>query len=371
MGATGKPDVTTPTGRTVPAMLANLIRRRWPLPVAVLALLALVVGVAVATSVGGSGGGSAAAQDGGQVVVYNGRSHYGDEQVFTDFERQTGIDVVLRGGTAPELFERLQSEGEDTPADLLVTTDLANLWRAEEAGVLRGVSSPTLEANVPERLRDPEGAWWALSTRIRTPVVSTDVPDGTVTSYEDLGDPAFRGRTCLRTSGSEYNQSLVADMIAKRGLDATRALLEGWMANEPEILGSDGEMLAVMAAGDCDLGLSNHYYLGRALDEDPEFPVRPAWPDQDGAGAHANVSGVGLVTWSDADDDAIALMEYLTSPEAQREIVSRSEFAANPEVPPADHIRDWADVVTDPIAVEEAGPLLDEAVALMLDVGWR
>jgi iron(III) transport system substrate-binding protein len=342
-------------------MLSRLIRRRWPIP-----LLALVVITALV-----AGGLVAAGSDDDALVIYNGRSHYGDEQVFRDFEEATGIDVELRGGTAPELYERLRREGEDTPADVLVTTDLANLWRADDEGLLQPVTSPTLEEHVPEALRAGDGAWWALSTRLRIPVVSTErVPEGEVTSYEDLGDPRYRGRTCLRTSGNEYNQSLVADMIAKRGEAATEDLLRSWMTNDPTILNSDGELLAVIAAGDCDVGLSNHYYLGRALADDPDFPVAPAWPDQDGAGAHANVSGVGVVRWSDRVDEAVALMEFLTSPPAQREIVSGSEFAANPEVPPSEHIRDWAGVKIDPIAVDEAGPLLDEAVALMIDVGW-
>ena len=237
--------------------------------------------------------------------------------------------------------------------------------------MLRNVTTPELEANVPADLHDPDGAWWALTTRLRIPVVSTErVPEGDVTSYEDLADPRYRGRTCFRTSSNEYNQSLVADMIAKRGRDATEELLRSWMDNDPEIINSDGELLAAMDAGDCDVGLVNHYYLGRILADDPDFPVAPAWPDQDGAGAHANVSGVGLVQWSDADEDAIALMEYLTSREAQDEFTSGSEFPANPDVPPAEHIRDWADVKVDPIAVDEAGPLLDEAVQMMLDVGW-
>jgi iron(III) transport system substrate-binding protein len=342
-------------------MLSNLIRRRWPIPL-------IAAGVVVALVLGGL---VAAGSSDDALVVYNGRSHYGDEQVFADFEEATGIDVELRGGTGPELYERLRREGEDTPADVLVTTDLANLWRAEESGLLQGVDTPTLEANVPAELHDDNGAWWALSTRLRVPVVSTErVPEGEVTSYEALGDPRYRGRTCLRTSNNEYNQSLVADMIAKRGAAETEALLRSWMANDPDILNSDGELLAVIAAGDCDVGLSNHYYLGRALDEDPDFPVAPAWPDQDGAGAHANVSGAGVVAWSDRTDDATALIEYLTSPDAQRQIVARSEFAANPEVPPEEHIRDWAEVKVDPIAVNQAGPLLDDAIAMMLDVGW-
>ncbi|HEX5367461.1 MAG TPA: extracellular solute-binding protein [Acidimicrobiales bacterium] len=343
-------------------MLSSLIRRRWPIPVIVVAVVALLVGGGL---VAASGGDDA-------LVVYNGRSHYGDEQVFDDFEEATGIDLELRGGTGPELYERLRREGDDTPADVLVTTDLANLWRADQAGLLQPVRTPTLERNVPPSLRDADGAWWALTTRLRIPVVATGrVDPAAVTGYEALGDPRFRGRTCLRTSNNEYNQSLVADMIVKRGAARTRELLRSWMANDPQVLNSDGELLAVMAAGDCDLGLVNHYYLERALAEDPDFPVAPAWPDQDGRGAHANVSGAGVVRGSDRVDEATRLIEFLTTRRAQREIASRGEFPANPAVPPAPQVRHWADVKIDPIAVERAGPLLDRAVAMMLDVGWR
>lgn len=342
-------------------MLSRLIRLRWPLPVAALVLVLGVVGVAVV----GAGGDDA-------LVVYNGRSHYGDEEVFERFEEATGIKVELRGGTGPELFERLRREGSDTPADVLITTDLANLWRAEEAGLLQPSDSPELRANVPADLHDPDDMWWALTTRLRVPVISTErVDPATVTSYEALGDPQFKGRTCLRTSSNEYNQSLVADFLVKRGADATRALLESWMANDPTIINSDGELLAAIAAGDCDLGLTNHYYLARALQEDPDFPVAPAWPDQDGAGAHANVSGAGVVAGSDRADDARRLLEYLTSPEGQEYFRVGGEFPANPAVGPEEHITAWAEVRRDPIAVNEVGPRLEEAAQLMLDVGWR
>lgn len=343
-------------------MLAQLIRRRWPIPVIAL----VVVGIVVAFTVMGS------ADEHDELVIYNGRSHYGDEQVFLDFEDEYGIDVVLRGGTGPELFERLRREGSATPADVLVTTDLANLWRAEDAGLLQPSNSAKLAANVPVELHDPGNEWWALTTRLRVPVVSTKrVTPGAVTSYEDLGDPKYKGRTCLRTSNNEYNQSLVADMIAKRGRDATETLLRSWMANDPKILNSDGELLAVIAAGDCDVGLSNHYYLARALDENRNFPVAPAWPDQDGAGAHANVSGAGVVRWTDNKKAAVALLEYLTSPKAQRSFTTGGEFAANPAVPPERHIADWANVKADPIDAGQAGPLLEDAIALMLAVGWN
>jgi iron(III) transport system substrate-binding protein len=303
------------------------------------------------------------------VVVYNGRSQYGDEAAFKAFEEQTGLDVELRGGTAPELYERLRREGDATDADLLVTTDLANLWRAEEAGLLAPVRTDALEAQVAPELHDPDGAWWGLSTRMRVPMRSTErVDEGAITSYEDLGKPEFRGRLCLRTSNNEYNQSWVADRIAKHGEAATERLLESLMANEPQILGSDVDVLEAIAAGKCDVGLTNHYYLGRELADDPGFPVAPAWPEE---GAHTNLSGVGLVEGAEHRANAIRLMEFLTAREAQETIVQNSEFAANPDVPPAEHLRDWADVKTDPIDVQRAGPALAEAVALMQRVGWQ
>jgi iron(III) transport system substrate-binding protein len=340
-------------------MLSALIRRRGRVLLAAALLLAVVlVGAVVAL------GGSA------DVVVYNGRSQYGDEPAFATWEKQTGKQLELRPGSAPELYERLKSEGSDTPADLLVTTDLANLWRAKEAGLLEKVVTPALERNVPDELRDPDDEWWGISQRIRTPMRSTERVDaGAVKTYADLGKPEFKGKLCLRTSNNEYNQSFVADQIGKRGTERTQAMLERWMANDPQIYGSDVDVLEAIAAGRCDVGLTNHYYLGRILEDKPDFPVTPAWPDQDGAGAHTNLSGVGLVKGAEHREDAIKLMEYLTSPPAQEVIASNSEFAANPAVPPAEHIRAWEGTKRDPIDVQRAGELLPQA--LMQQVGWK
>lgn len=325
-----------------------------------------LIAAAVLAVIAGLGVAAFALAGSADVVVYNGRSHYGDEQAYAAFEAQTGLDVELRGGTAPELFERLRREGEATDADLLVTTDLANLWRAKEAGLLEPVE---LDSNV--LLRDGENAWWGISTRLRVPMRSTErVEADAVTGYEDLGNPDFRGRVCLRTSNNEYNQSWVADRIAKHGEAETEALLESIMANEPRILGSDVDVLEAIAAGDCDLGLTNHYYLARELKEDPDFPVAPAWPAE--GGTHANVSGVGLVKGAgEQRASAIRLMEFLVAREAQEAIVENGEFAANPDVPPAEHIRDWEGTELDPIDVERAGPLLADAVELMQRVGWQ
>src|SRR5215218_4917244 len=298
-------------------MLGALFRRRGRLLAAIAAILVVLVGAAVVAF-----GRSA------DVVVYNGRSQYGDETVFTQWEKETSKSLELRAGSAPELFERLRSEGSETPADLLVTTDLANLWRAKEAGMLQPVSTPVLERQVPEAFRDPDEQWWGLSLRIRTPMRSTErVPEDAIKTYEDLGKRQFRGRLCLRTSNNEYNQSFVADRIAKRGAADTEKLLRSWMANEPRILGSDVDVLEAIAAGRCDAGLTNHYYLGRILKDDPDFPVAPAWPDQDGAGAHTNLSGAGVVRGTAHRAAAIELLESLTARKAQIHITENSELA--------------------------------------------
>jgi len=306
------------------------------------------------------------------LVVYNGRSHYGGEKAFEAFTRETGIDVELFGGEAEELHQRLRSEGAETPADVLVTVDGANLWRAKDAGLLLPLRSRAIADRVPAALRDPDGAWTALSTRVRTPMRSTErVPADAVRSYADLGDPRWQGRLCLRTSNNIYNQSLVADLIATRGEAATERLLRSWMANRPRILGSDVDVLEAIAAGQCDLGLTNHYYLARMLEDDPRFPVAPAWPEQDGRGAHANLSGAGVVRASDRRAEAQRLVEFLVGREAQEAVAANGEFPANPDVAPAPHVRAWAGVEIRPMDVAGAGEHAEDAVALMARVGWR
>ena len=327
----------------------------------VLAVLAAVGALALASAGG----------DEDALVVYNGRSHYGGEAAFKRFERETGIKVKLLGGDAAELHERLVSEGKDTPADVLVTVDAANLWRAKDAGLLRPENLPALRLNAPAALRDPAGEWFAVSRRVRTVVRSPErVPAGAVKTYADLGDPRWRGKVCLRTSNNVYNQSFVADMLVKRGPERTEAMLRRWMANDPRILGSDVEVLKAIERGDCDLGLVNHYYLGRELEEDPRFPVAPVWVEQQGRGVHTNLSGAAVVKSSDRRAQAARLVAYLTEPRQQRDLAEKSEFPANPRVPPPAHIRKWTGFKTDPMDVAAAGREHDAAVRLMARVGW-
>jgi iron(III) transport system substrate-binding protein len=315
-------------------------------------MVAAFVGVVLATS--------GSSDD--EAVVYSARSHYGEEKPFEDFANRTGTDLRIRGGSASELYERLRGEGDDTPADVLITVDAANLWRAKEAGLLDPLRSPALERAVPADLRDPDGAWYGLTLRARTIMRSTErVPPGAVTTYEGLGHLRWKGRLCLRSGTSEYNASFVADRLAKDGPAATERMLRRWMANDPEIRGADAEVLEAIADGDCDVGFTNHYYLERELEEDPDFPVAPVWADQQGRGTHVNLSGLGVVRGSDRPDEARALIEFLVEPEQQRVFEANNhEFM----------VRGAPRFKRDPIDVEGAGERLDDALRLMDEVGW-
>lgn len=308
-----------------------------------------------------------------ELVVYSARSHYGEEQPFRDFAKQQDEDLTLFGGGASELYERLQSEGDKTKADVLITVDAANLWRAKQAGLLEPLSSKILAADVPDDLRDPDNQWFGLTTRARTIMRSNDrVRPDDVTTYAGLADPRWKGKLCLRTATSEYNVSFVADRIAKDGQAATEKLLRGWMANEPTILGSDKDVLDAIAKGNCDVGLTNTYYLGRELDANPNYPVSPVFADQGGRGTHVNLSGYAVLKNSDRKAEAQQLVEYLAQPDEQKVFADNNfEYPVAPGVEPADVIARFGTFKRDPIDVDGAGEHLDDALQLMQQVGWN
>jgi iron(III) transport system substrate-binding protein len=336
-------------------------------------LLALLIGAAtlvVLAFVGVIVATSGTSSD--ELVIYSARSHYGEEEPFQRFAKDTGTDLRLRGGSASELYERLRSEGDNTPADLLITVDAANLWRAKDAGLLEPLRSPKLDREVPADLRDPDGTWYALTLRARTIMRSTErVEAGEVTTYAGLGDPRWKGRLCLRSGTSEYNVSFVADRLAKDGRAATERMLRRWMANDPDILGSDADVLHAIADGDCDVGLTNSYYLGRELEEDPDFPVALEWADQDGRGTHVNLSGLGVVRGSDQADSVRRLAEFLLEPREQEVFAQNNhEFPVTPGARTSPEIAQFGDFKRDPIDVDRAGARLKEALNLMDEVGW-
>ena len=307
-----------------------------------------------------------------EVVVYSAR-HYGQEPAFEAFTKQTGIAVKVLTGDAGPLFERLKAEGDRSPADVLLTVDAGNLWNAARAGLLSPVTSTTLTSNIPAHLRDPENKWFGLTVRARTIMYNkTKVTPAELSTYEALGDPKWKGRLCLRSSGYIYNQSLVATFIKRHGEPRTEAILKGWVANDPKLIQGDTKILEAIASGQCDIGITNSYYLARLLAKDPSFPVAIFWANQQTHGTHVNVSGAGITAHARNRASATRLLEFLSSVEAQQMFASQSmEFPVNPKAESHPIVRSWGSFRQDDINVASAGEFQAAATRLSDRGGYR
>ena len=307
-----------------------------------------------------------------EVVVYSAR-HYGQEAAFDAFTRKTGIQVKVFNGNTGELFERLKAEGDKTPADVLLTVDAGNLWNAARAGLLSRVDSPELLARVPAHLRDPEQRWFGFAARVRTIMYNTRrVKPTELSTYEALGDPKWKGRLCLRTSSYIYNQSLVATMIKRHGEARTEEIVRGWVANQPTLINSDTKLLEAVAAGQCDVTLTNHYYLARLVAKDANFPVAPFWANQQTTGTHVNVSGAGVTGHARNRANAIKLLKFLASPEAQQLFADLSfEYPVNPQASVHPLVARWGRFKTDDVNVAAAGEFQAAATKLADRAGYK
>jgi len=307
-----------------------------------------------------------------EVVLYSGR-HYGQEAAFEAFTKKTGIQIRTLNGETGQLFERLKAEGDKTPADVLITVDAGNLWNAARAGLLSPVASPELQKNIPAHLRDPENRWFGLTMRARTIMYNvTKVNPADLSTYEALGDPRWKGRLCLRTSGYIYNQSLLATMIKRHGEAKTEEIVRGWVANQPILINGDTKILEAIAAGQCDVGLTNTYYLARLLAKSPNFPVAPFWANQQTTGTHVNVSGGGVTMHAKNRANAIKFLEFLSSTEAQQMFADTSlEFPANPKAEVNPIVKAWGPVKQDDINVASAGEFQAAATRLADRVGYK
>jgi len=307
-----------------------------------------------------------------ELMIYSAR-HYGQEAAFEAFTKRTGITLRTFNASDAELFERLRAEGDRTPADVLITVDAGNLWNAARAGLLAPVDSAELRAQIPAHLRDPQHRWFGLTMRARTIMYNTrKVRPEELSTYAALGDPKWKGRLCLRSSTHVYNQSLLATMIKRLGEPRTEEIVRGWIANQPILIQGDTKILEAVAAGQCDVALTNTYYLGRILVKDPSFPVRPFWPDQNGAGVHVNVSGAGVTAHAKHGAEAIRFVEFLASPEAQSLFAEVSlEYPANPQVQPHPLLAGWGSFKADDTHVAAAGELQPAATRLADRVGYK
>ncbi len=315
-----------------------------------------------------------------EVNVYSSRKEELIKPLFDRFTEQTGITVNLVTAKAGALLERLQREGANSPADLLITVDAGNLHRAKAAGVTQPMRSDTLTEAVPESYRDPQGHWVGLTVRARPILYVKDKVDpASLSTYEALADPAFKDSICIRSSDNIYNQSLVASMIATHGVEATETWAKGLVANlarSPK--GGDRDQIKAAAAGECSLAIANTYYLAGMLTGESENDRKTAeqlavfWPNQDGRGAHVNVSGAALTAAAKNQEAAIALVEFLANPESQAWYAeTNGEYPVRTDVPPSQTLAAWGEFKADSLNLARLGELNAEAVKLMDRAGWR
>ena len=304
------------------------------------------------------------------VTVYTGR-HYGIERVFDEFTEATGIEVRFTTGKDPELRERLVAEGANTPADMLMTADAANVELAATAGVLAPVASETLDTAIPAELRSPDGTWFALSRRARVIISSTERVHLPPTTYAAVGDLAWKGKLCMRPSTHPYTQSLVASLIAAEGEAAAEAVVKSWVDNDPLFIDSDTDIYRAIAAGECDVAIANSYYFGRLQTEDPAFPVAITWPEQDGRGAHVNVSTAGITSNAPNPTDALRLLEWLATDGQKTFSDANFEYPADASVEPADIVAAWGPFIGDTSVIARLGEFQPGAVALLGRVGYE
>ncbi|MBR9912184.1 MAG: extracellular solute-binding protein [Gammaproteobacteria bacterium] len=307
------------------------------------------------------------------ITVYTSRNEHLVKPLFEQYTAETGVKIRYITDEAGPLIQRLKAEGEATPADMLITVDVGNLWLAASLDLFQPLQSPVLEANIPATLRDPENRWAGLSVRARTIAYATDrVEPAELSTYEALADSSWNGRLCLRTSKKVYNQSLVASMIQSLGQAKAEQVVQGWVENLATApYSNDNAAMEAVLAGQCDVTIVNTYYYGRLKKANPAAKMALFWPNQADRGVHINVSGAGVTKYAKQPQEAQKFLEWLSSTEAQGQFAEiNQEYPANPAVPASAEVRSWGDFKADALNVEAAGRLQGEAVKLMDRAGY-
>ncbi|MBL1143023.1 MAG: Fe(3+) ABC transporter substrate-binding protein [Proteobacteria bacterium] len=315
-----------------------------------------------------------------EVNIYSARKEALIKPLLDQFTEETGIEINIVTGQADTLLKRLEVEGKNTPADILLTVDVARLVRAKEKGLFQAVDSEILKKSIPEHYRDNDNQWFGLSLRSRVIIYAPDrVKEEDLSSYEDLADSKWKNRVCVRSSSNVYNQSLVAAMVANQGVEKTEAWAKGLVSNfarPPK--GGDRDQIKAVAAGVCDVALVNTYYLAGMLASTQKNEVTAAkkiklfWPDQNGRGAHMNVSGAGLLKPARHKKEAIQLLEYLVSDKAQRWYAETNhEYSINESIESSPVLKSWGKFKADKLNLNLLGKYNTDAVLLMDRAGWK
>ncbi|MDE0763481.1 MAG: Fe(3+) ABC transporter substrate-binding protein [Cellvibrionales bacterium] len=315
-----------------------------------------------------------------ELNIYSARKEALIKPLLDRFSEATGTQINLVTGKGDALLTRLQSEGINSPADLLLTVDAGRLYRAQQAGVLQPMISERLNAAIPQHLRSTDDQWFGLSVRARVIVYAKDrVGVEQLSNYEALAEPRWRGKVCVRSSSNIYNQSLVASMLATEGMQHTETWLEGLVANFARTpAGGDRDQIKAVAAGLCDVAIVNSYYLGGMLRSSDPAQLKAAssvglfWPNQDGRGTHINISGAGVTRSSQNPELAAQLIAFLASDESQRWYAEmNNEFPVRADIEVSETLRTWGGFDADQLNVTELGRNNANAIMAMDRAGWK
>ncbi|BBU54149.1 iron deficiency-induced protein A [Mameliella alba] len=315
----------------------------------------------------------------GEVNIYSSRHYDTDERLYSDFEDATGITINRIEGNADELIARMQAEGRNSPADILLTVDTSRLERAKDAGVLQPIESAVLEARVPGYLQDAENEWFGFSQRSR--IIFYDKQDVTEppATYQDLADPKYKGQVCIRSGTNAYMQTLLAALVEHMGEEAARDWAAGVVANfarDPQ--GGDTDQLRGIVSGECDVVLSNTYYFARAIRtevdglSDSRDMIGWVFPNQDGTGAHMNLSGGGVAAHAPNKENAIKFLEYLASDQAQKYFsAGNDEYPAVPGVGLSPSVAELGFFKPDDVNLSAVAKQIPTAQKIFNEVGWK
>lgn len=315
----------------------------------------------------------------GEVNIYSSRHYDTDERLYSDFEDATGIIINRIEGNADELIARMQAEGRNSPADILITVDTSRLTRAKDAGVLQPAESAVLETRIPGYLQDEENEWFGFSQRARIIFYDKeDVAEPPMT-YQDLADPKYRGQVCIRSGTNAYMQTLLAALVEHMGEERARDWASGVVANfarDPQ--GGDTDQLRGLVSGECDVVLSNTYYFARVFRTDvsgvSEGLDRIGWifPNQDGTGAHMNLSGAGVAAYAPNKENAIKFLEYLASDQAQKYFsAGNDEYPAVPGVGLSPSVAALGFFKPDDVDLSAVAKNIPTAQKIFNEVGWK
>jgi iron(III) transport system substrate-binding protein len=316
----------------------------------------------------------------GEVNVYTHRHYKADQLLFDRFTKATGIEVNVLKASADELMVRMEQEGVNCPADLLVTVDAGRLVRAQKKGLLQAIRSVELEANIPEHLKDEEGYWFGQTIRARLLVYSKErVNPAELSTYAALTDPKWKGKLLVRSSENIYNRSLLASMIANEGAENAQQWAAGIVANmgrHPK--GNDRDQVKAIVAGIGDVAIVNSYYIGKLLTSEDieEVKVGQAvgvfFPDQEVRGTHINISGAGVAAYAPNKENAILLLEFMAGEEAQQLFAEANhEYPVRPGISASELLLSWGNFKSDELDMRALGYYNEEAARIFDVVGWK